>query len=118
MATIAYTVVKHPWDDRVKVVKWPNMKNGDDGKPYWGSIFVDRSVQMKGTLGPGGEMTFQGSNDNEDAKTYHTLSDPQGNALLFSTLKLEAVSETALFNRPKITGGDGTTDLTVTMVAR
>lgn len=85
-----------------------------DGAPFTLAGYKDRSVQVVGTFGVGGTCVIQGSND---GTTYATLTDPQGNALSFSSAGLEAVSELVLYLRPYITGGDGTTDLDVFLIA-
>ena len=76
---------------------------------------ADRSVQVSGTFGTGGNLRIEGSND---GITYAVLTDPQGNALDFTTAKIETVMEIVRFIRPRITAGDGTTSLTCTMLMR
>ena len=97
------------------VATWPSMLNGDDGQPIELANFADRSVQVHGTFGVGGMVVIEGSLDGEN---YATLTDPQGNALAFSSAKIEAISELARWIRPRVTNGDGTTSLTVTMLLK
>jgi hypothetical protein len=65
-------------------------------------------VQFAGTLSVGGTIVLEGSND---GVTYYTLTDPQGNAISKTALGIEAVQEVVRFVRPRVTAGDGSTDL-------
>jgi hypothetical protein len=58
-------------------------------------------------------MMIEGSNDGTN---YHTLNDPQGNALDIAALKIEQILEVTRYIRPRVTAGDGTTSLSVTMI--
>jgi len=78
--------------------------------------YADRSVQVFGTFGAGGNLRIEGSND--DGTTYAVLSDPQGNALNISAAKVESITEVTLMTRPFVSAGDGTTDLDVVIVCR
>lgn len=100
-------------DDSVITAQWV-LSNGDTGAPISKASYADRSVQVTGTFGAGGNMRWEGSN----ATIYATLTDPQGNALDFTAAKIEAVTELCLISRPSVTAGDGTTALTVTLIAR
>jgi hypothetical protein len=97
------------------IVVWPNMATGDVGDPVPFSQYADKSAQVVGTFGAGGTLRIEGS---LDGTNYAPLTDPQGNALDFTTAKIEAVSEAVLLVRPRVVGGDGTTLLTVTMLLK
>lgn len=83
---------------------------------------ADRCIQLLGTLGTGGAITLYGSNKaSPDAATdtdWAVLTDPQGNNIVLSTLKVEAVTELTRWVRPKITAGDGATSLTAVLLLR
>lgn len=96
-------------------VTWNGLAVNDTGLPFILSQYADRSVQIVGTFGAGGLVVIEGSNDGTN---YSTLNDPQGNAISITTSKIEAVSEIVVALRPKVTGGDGTTLLTITMLVR
>jgi hypothetical protein len=98
-------------------VTWANLTNAgpDSGQPVQRPALVDRSVQVTGTFGSGGTVVFEGSNDGVN---YSTLSNPQGNAISVTSAGLSQVTEATAWMRPRITGGDGTTSLTVTVCAR
>lgn len=91
------------------------MTNGRTGAPFEFSQWANRSVQVFGTFGAGGTLRWEGSNDGVN---YSVLTDPQGNNLDFTAAKIEAVTETTWWVRPRVTGGDGTTTLTVILFAR
>ena len=92
------------------------MGNGDAGTPIEFPLLSDRSVQVTGTFGSGGTVVLEGSNDG--GTTWTTLKDPFGTALSFTAAGLSQVVEGALQMRPRITAGDGTTDLNVILFMR
>lgn len=97
------------------IATWPAMQTGDDGRPVELANFADRSVQVVGTFGAGGNVRIEGSINGTD---YAPLTDPQGNALDIGGAKIEAISEVVRYIRPRVTAGDGTTSLTVTMLLK
>lgn len=97
------------------VATWPALQNGDDGSPIELANFADRSVQVVGTFGVGGNVRIEGSINGTD---YAPLTDPQGNNLDITSAKIEAISEVVRWIRPRVTSGDGTTSLTVTMLLK
>lgn len=99
----------------VKLVTWTDLLNGDTGSAAQWCDFADRCVQVTGTFGAGGSVSIQGSND---GITFSILSDPQGNALTFTSTKLEQALEIPRYVIPVVTAGDGTTNLTVTILMR
>jgi len=100
-------------------VVWSPLANGDVGGPVKMGDWSDRTVQITGTFGTGGSVTLEGSNDKEsESPTYTALTDPQGNAVTKTAAALEVFEESPLLIRPNVTGGDGTTSLTVKMVCR
>jgi hypothetical protein len=60
-------------------------------------------------------MTWEGSNDGEN---FYPLTNPQGGTLVFTQASLVEVTEAVMYAAPYITGGDGTTSLTVTALFR
>lgn len=118
MPEIAAVATSMDPEHRVAHVVWTPLANSDTGSPAPFQPGADRSVQVRGTFGAGGTVIIQGSNDLLAAgATWATLTDPQGNALSFTAAGLEQVSEFTRWIRPNVTGGDGTTALTVTMLA-
>lgn len=118
MATISVTKTDiHTAYDFGFTAIWPTMTNSgsDVGEAIEMFGSADRSVQVTGTFGTGGTIRIEGSNDGSN---YYPLTDPQGNNLDFTSAKIEAVSEITRYIRPRVTAGDGTTSLTVTMLLR
>jgi len=113
MAVVGYTIVAE--GKNYQVVQWANLDYQDTGAPFIAPNYSEKSVQVKGTFSTGGECTIQGSND-PSTPTYATLADPQGNALTISAAGIETILENVYQIRPNITGGDGSTDLTVVML--
>lgn len=97
------------------IATWPAMQNGDDGQPIELANFADRSVQVIGVFGSGGNARIEGS---LDGINYAPLTDPQGNSLDINTAKIEAISELARWIRPRVTAGDGSTSITVIMLLK
>jgi hypothetical protein len=110
VTTLGENVVKFFWETLTTT--------NDRGAPIPASFmdYVDRTTQVTGTFGAGGNMRVQGSND--DGTTYAALSDAQGNALNMAAAAIELISEVSLLTRPFISAGDGTTDLDVSIVCR
>lgn len=116
MATVNHTVENlKSFNDRfVHIITWASLAQGDDGQSYEMPGSSDRSVQIVGTFG-GATVTIEGS---IDGTNWATLTDPQGNAISKTATALEMVSEVTRYIRPNITGGDGTTALTVSLIAK
>ena len=85
-----------------------------DGNPigYASNGMGGVTVQVAGTIGAGFNMVVEGSND---GTTYYTLNDQANAAIAFTALGLKTVRDQPAFIRPRVTAGDGTTNVTVTM---
>jgi len=64
----------------VQVIAWKGLKNGDTGQPYECAPWSDKSVQVSGTFGTGGNCRIEGSLMVSNP-AWATLNDAQGNAL-------------------------------------
>lgn len=72
------------------------------------------TVQMVGTLGTGGEVTMQGSNNGTD---WGTLQDPAGTPVVLDAIgAMFLIGNRPLYIRPSVTAGDGGTDVDVILV--
>lgn len=99
---------------RVSSTTWTPLLTTDTGSAESCGRLSDRSIQVIGTLGAGGSINVQGSND---GTTWATLSDPAGVALATMGVGIEEILENTLFVRPVVVGGDGTTSITVILTA-
>lgn len=112
MATRAFTIV----DNNMRSVTgtWSGLTQttSDDGAPIELPDYADRSIQVQGTIGAAGNLRIEGSNDGTN---YVVLTDPQGTALnITASGVIEQVQEITRYLRPRVTAGDGTTNLNVT----
>ena len=117
MATRALKRIKSEWDGRVMLYQWTGLTKATDdvGEPLVLPQYSDKTIHVTGTGGVGGVVTIEGSNE-LDSANWATLDDPQGNALAMAVDKIEAVLENTYRIRPRVTAGDGTTNLTVTVL--
>jgi len=99
---------------RAQRVRWEGFVDSTDvGTEVSMRGYRDRSVQVLGSFTGGLEITIQGSNDG--GATWATLTDPQGNALVFTAAKIEAITEMVDLIRPRATAGAGGGDADVWM---
>ena len=98
----------------VAVTVWSGMGADDDGEPVRLAVYSDRSIQVAGTFG-GASVTIGGSND---GLTYHALTDNHGNPLTITEARLRGIVELPIYIKPRIFGGDVTTDLRVVLSGR
>lgn len=96
-------------------ITWTGLLNGDDGAPVQMPGSNIRSIQFTGTFGSGGTIQIEGSNDGVN---YVVLTDPQGNNISKTAGALEAITELTLYIRPRVTAGDGATNLSATLLIR
>lgn len=98
-----------------RVITWSGLLNGDFGTPVGFMGSGDKSVQFSGTFGVGGTIVLEGT---LDGTNYHTLSDLQTTAISKTAAALEGIAEAVLAIRPRVTGGDGSTNLVATLLVR
>ena len=117
MPTIIPTYIATPIGDGTSCagLTWAAMANGDDGTPVEKPDYADRSVQVTGTFGAAGTLALEGSNDGTN---YATLNDAQGNPIAITSASIKQIVEVTRYIRPRVTGGDGTTSLTATVIMR
>lgn len=115
MATVD-PVVTFPFESSLDmaVTTWSPLAADDDGAPVRLAVYSDRSVQVAGAFG-GASVTIGGSND---GVTYHALTDTFGSPLTLSAGALKQIIELPVFIKPRVFGGDGTTQLTVVVAGR
>jgi len=116
MGIVNYTILRS--DREIQLIAWTGLANGDTGQPYDASdAWPEKSVQVVGTFGVGGNVAIEGSNM-LTSPTWNGLTDPQGNLLEFTVSKLEAILENTVQIRPNVTGGDVTTSISVYIAIR
>jgi hypothetical protein len=101
-------------DGNAYACRWTGLLDDDLGDDMEMPGLGDKSVQVEGTF-DGAACVLEGSND---GSAYHTLTDPQGNAISFDEAGLKAVTENTRYVRPSVVDGGASTNLAVTVVAR
>jgi len=94
---------------------WAGLTLGDDGWPTGPPGSGDRTVAITGTFGAGTTVLIEGS---LDMTNWFTLRDPSGSLLSFSAAGLKAIMENVLALRPRVSAGDGSESITVTLLVR
>ena len=97
------------------IYSWAGMALGDTGKPVGASGAGDRTVQVEGTFGVGGTVLIEGT---LNMTTWYPLHDPFGSLLSFTAAGMKAILENVIAVRPNVSGGDGSTLITATIIAR
>ena len=92
-------------------ILWSGLLNTDDGRGSRSGHLSDLSVQAFGTFGAGGTVTIQGSADG-------TTWAPIGAGLTLTDGQVKSVGSVPAYIRPNITGGDGTTNLSVVVTGK
>lgn len=99
---------------RVSKTQWTPLLQGDTGAVSSGHRLSDKTVQWFGTFGTA-TVALEGSNDG--GTTWAALKDANGTDLsALATADVRTILENPQMIRPAITGGDGTTSLTVILV--
>jgi hypothetical protein len=102
-------------EEGVMAFEWAGILNAENGNPIQAAKWPTKAVHVSGTLGAGGSMSIQGSND---LANWVILRDSLGVALTFTALPgLRDVLENPQFIRAVVTAGDGTTNFKVRIIA-
>ena len=102
-------------DGSLLLAQWVGMSAGDVGEPIAFGEWGDRSVQVTGDFGTGGTLKWEGSNDRE---TFCSLTNSKGEPMEIITHCVAAVTEISVVARPRVTAGDGATNLSVHVLLR
>jgi hypothetical protein len=101
-------------------VTWSGIAQTDTTQPFsFGGAFPDKTVSVGGVFGAGATVSIMGSND---GVTYVKLNDSrgEGNPLDFLTAggnDMRTILENPFYIRVDLAGGDGTTALSVAVLA-
>lgn len=119
MATIAPTYSEQvgSGDGSTKLLTWTSLVAASlVGAPFEAPEYADISVQIVANTVGGATCVIEGSNDGTN---YGTLNNAQGTALSVSaTTAPKQIIERPRYIRPRISGGGGTEDWTITLIAR
>lgn len=123
MAIIPQTTVDDFIRNRSTYITWANMANGDSGDPLSFAGHADKTVQIFGTFGSGGSVTFEGSNDprvvsDPNNAVWYTLEDIATMPLVLTSATGKLIPDNPRFTRPRINAGDGTTSITVILCCK
>lgn len=105
MATVTPTLHPSPNRSFLRVSYEGFTTSGDVGTAVELAGYRDRSVQILGNFGTGGEITIEGSNDG--GTTWAALTDPQANSIVKTAAALEQIQEVSLKIRPRCSAGSG-----------
>lgn len=99
------------------------MANGDVGEYLKFAGHADKTMQVFGTFGTGGSLTFEGSNDprvvtDPNNAVWFTMNDPQTLPLVKTSAGGDLIIENPIYMRPRVDSGDGTTSLTVILACK
>lgn len=125
MATVNHTVTRVPGvgDDHTRVVVWTPLTTANaDGEFITVPEHVDVTLHVFGTVGAGGSIRFEGTNEIASATNVVVMHDPRGPGagdLIFTVANaVRQVLTPMLRMRPFVSAGDGTTSFTVIAVIR
>lgn len=115
-----------PQPEGCKLIVWGPLTTADRiGKAVMLGDFPGKCVHVTGTFGAGSpSVAIEGANKPGTAGNptappadadFSTLNDPSSTALTFTVQRIEEVLEDPTWIRPNLTGGDGTTSLTVSL---
>jgi lysophospholipase L1-like esterase len=124
MATVNWASVPfNTFGELGATVTWtPLTTTNLDGQAFAMPAFADRSIHVYGTFGATATLTIQGSNEATPTQwvTLAAAGDPAED-MIFLTAggnDIKQILEVCRFIRPLLSGGDGTTALTVQMLIR
>ena len=122
MATIAFDTSDDFIKNRSTYITWTDLTSGDDGAPLQFAGHADKTLQVLGVFS-GGTLVFEGSNDtrvetDSGNAVWFTLNDMQTLPLSKTSAGGDLIVENPRYMRPKVTGGDGSTAITVILACK
>lgn len=103
-------------DGTIQIVNAAGLVNAEVSEVVEWSAYQDRSVQVSGTFGTGGNVSVEGSNDGIN---WSPLSNASGGTVIaFTAPGLKQVLEASRYMRLNVTAGDGTTSLNASVFLR
>jgi hypothetical protein len=95
-------------------VVWSDILNSEKGAPVSFVSITTLSIQVTGVFGSGGSIKMEGSTD---GITYTDMVDGSSNPLIFTSATTLVSTDVRTYMRPKVTAGDGNTNLKVKLIA-
>jgi hypothetical protein len=109
MTTRAATVTINA--DKTGLAVWLGLDQNDDGEGVAIGRYADKTIQVVGAFGSGGDVDMEGSNDG--GTTWGQLHDLRGTVISIGDSLPVVPEESPLLIRPNVSAGDGDTDLDV-----
>lgn len=95
---------------------WTGLLNGDDGAWISFAEWSAKTFHVFGTFGAAGTVIIEGSNDVTVPPTNaSTITNWQATQLSATSAGFLTARDMPIWVRPRVTGGDGTTSITVTL---
>jgi hypothetical protein len=103
MATTATEI----WNGRNDIIAYEwSLEDGETGDAAFVPNRSDKSIQVSGTFGAGGDIRVEGSVD-PDKVVFSPLTDPQGNTVALTAAGIETILENVAYIRPTVSAGTG-----------
>jgi len=117
MADIAYNIERSALLDtrQATIVKWADIGKDEVGISWISGEYTDKTVHILGNFSDS-TVTIEGTNESTPSN-FVILTDPQGNPISKVVAAIEAITESPLYLRPKVSGGT-TPSVTVIIVAK
>lgn len=117
MATRPAVLSQHDW--HTVRVTWVGLLSGDVGEGVIVPAAPDKNVHFTGTFGAGGSIRLQGTNkDAQDIGNDPILHDVDGTVTDSTSAKMFQIKENPLLVYPRVTAGDGTTNLECRLIIK
>lgn len=112
------TAVRTEWFQEGQVqATWQGLATAESGDGASLSKWPTKTVSITGTFGAAGSVAIHGSNDGVNYFPLSSGLGAQGDLTGITAAAIRNVYENPKFIRPVVTGGDGTTNLTVICLA-
>ena len=97
----------------VVIYEWANLTDGDTATPVQVPAKSDRTIEVSGDFGSGGDIRPQGTLDPDAVSArFNDMRDPQGNVISIIAQDAEAILENTVWIRPNVNAGTSV-DVTV-----
>lgn len=94
---------------------WTGVLSGDTFSPLNAPQLQDKTISAVGTFGAAGAVALVGSNDGTNWEPVHQAG--TNTPINLTGAGMAALAESPVYLMPQVSGGDGTTSLTVSIVS-